>query len=668
MNRVRAFDGIKGFSIIAIILYHLWPQYMPGGFLTVNLFLVLSGYFMARKTTGFQTDNLFKQVRVYIRNTLGRLWFPLLWFVMILVVGMLLLNPLLLKSLRNDFLASLLFANNFYQLASERSYFTDMAVASPVTHLWYVAVHVQSFFISLPLLLLTNKLKLRNEFKAFFWLFIFGLSIYYNYTQYQIGQDPSNVYYGMLTRYASFAAGIAAYYIVPSLDRIFDNDIGKWRQFNYILFAGISFLVMLGLTFTVTDQAPATYLLWLPYYNVLAILFIYGASKKVAFIERVLGNKLLSWVGGKTYSFYLWYYPITVYALGYTREFQGRMDLLKLLIVLGILIVGTIFYYLIESNRLSFFFGPNFNFLVSTSSGSAPIIPKLPWYHKMSRLLIYAAILPIFIYGLMYSDNQKPLALFELEYGLYKTQPSAFSEYYPLEKKVQATKSHLKELDQTMGTHFIEPIDVESYVDQAIHLKPLVTQAASFEVLSETDQEMLAEIEIDNPDIMDLLTREEMLYAANTPATLFGDSLAMLNGPSFESLFRHSNTYGYASLQIWDAFDEFNYLIEEGVINDYLVINMGTNAGLDVPALTQLVELAGDREIFLVNTNSAVEHVEEVNEVIGEVAAAFDNVHEVDWYNVALGHPEYYAADDIHLSLLGMDYYVALLAQEMYQQ
>ena len=660
MNRVKAFDGLKGFSIIAIILYHLWPQYMPGGFLTVNLFLVLSGYFMAKKVSSFDTRNLFRQVKRYVTNTLRRLWFPLLWFLMLLVIGMLLFNPLLLKSLRNDFLASLLFANNFYQLASERSYFTDMAVASPVTHLWYVAVHIQSFFISLPLLLLTHKLKIREEFKAFFWLFIFGLSIYINFSQYQMGQDPSNVYYGILTRYASFAAGIAAYFIIPSLDRIFDNDVGKWRQFNYILFAFIPSCIMLVLTFVVNDQVPATYLFWLPYYNLLGILFIYGASKKTAFIEKLVGNKLLSWVGEKTYSIYLWYYPITVFAFSYTRQFQGQIDLLKLFTLLAILVIGVIFYYLIEADRLYLFFG-------ARPSIKDNLKPLLTGSLQMVRMIIFLPVLAVFIYGLIYSDNQKPLALFELEYGLYKAQPSAFNDFYPLEKKMQDTKTYLREFDQTMNTHFIEPIEEDSYVDQAIQMEPLATQQAGFEVLSEADQEILAQIEIDNPEIMDLLTTEEILFAANTPATLFGDSLALLNGPSFESLFRQSNTYGYASLQIWDAFDEFQFLLDEGVINENLVINMGTNAGLDVPALNQLVEMAGNREIYLINTNSAVEHVEEVNEVIQQVAQTHDNVYEVDWYTTALGHPEYYAADDIHLSLLGMDYYVALLVQKMYE-
>ncbi len=660
MNRIQAYDGLKGFSIIAIILYHLWPQYMPGGFLTVNLFLILAGYFMARKTATFDSRNLYKQVKRYATNTLRRLWFPLLWFLILLVIILLLINPLLLKSLRNDFLASLFFANNFYQLASERSYFTEMAVASPVTHLWYVAVHVQSFLISLPLLLLTHKWKIRDEFKAFFWLIIFGLCVYINFSQYQFGQDPSNVYYGILTRYASYAAGIAAYFIIPSLDRIFDNDIGKWRQFNYILFAFIPFSLMLALTFTVNDQAPATYMLWLPYYNILGILFIYGASKKVPFIEKIVGNKLFAWIGKKTYSIYLWYYPITVFAFSYTRQFQGRIDLLKLLAVLGILLAGIVFYYLIEADRLYIFIGSRTNL-------KDKLKPRTFAALRLVRILVFLPLVAFFIYGLVYSDNQKPLALFELEYGLYKAQPSAFNAYYPLETKMQATKSYLRELDHTMNTHFIEPIDEDSYVDQAIQMEPLVTQQAGFEVLSEADQEMLAAIEFDNPEIMDLLTTEEILFAANTPATLFGDSLALLNGPSFESLFRQSNTYGYASLQIWDSFDEFEFLLDQGVINDYLVINMGTNAGLDVPALNQLVEMAGDREIYLINTNSAVEHVEEVNEVIQQVAQTHDNVYEVDWYTTALGHPEYYAADDIHLSLLGMDYYVALLVQKMYE-
>ncbi|MBG9979743.1 acyltransferase family protein [Facklamia lactis] len=688
MIRIKAFDGIKEFAILSIILYHLWPEVIPGGFLTVNTFLVLSGYFLTNKLR----NQPLKEVASSVHKTISRVWFPLLWFLIFIVVGLLILNPIALKSLQLEILASLTFLNNFFQLASERSYFTDMANASPMTHLWYIAIYIQSFIIAIPVILIGDRWITSDKIKGIFWLLVFACTLYLNHLHYQPGQDPSNVYYGIQTRFASFAIGIAVAYLNTSLQAA----INQYRYFVaswiYFLMSVGSFVMMVYLIFHVSDQEPITYQFWLPYYNVLASAFIIGANHRFNLVEDLIGHPLLAWLGQKSYSFYLWYYPIIVYSFSYLRNFQDKISLLKGATFLAIVVIASLFSYLIESKRMTYLFGTDFNFKQDWQDLINHFKPKPRFSALLARSIIYFGLLGTFIYGICYADNQKSLALFELEYGMYQTQPSPFSLYYPHDQKAKALRSELLAFDQEMETNFIQLASPGSLVDDTFKtdLGREMTQKISLQLLAaaadkkedQTDEEKVREtlsepsddqeakleyIQSMDPEIVELLSEEEMLYAVELPVTLFGDSLAKLAGPVFETVFQEGSTYGYTSLQVWDSYDEFQDLLDQELVEETLIINLGTNAGYDLPGLTELIDMAGDREIYLVNTNSAVEHVEEVNEVIKECTKLYDNVHEIDWHSVSLDHPEYYGEDDIHLSLEGLDYYTATIVKALYE-
>ena len=670
MKHIKALDGLKGFSIIAIILYHLWPQYVPGGFLTVNLFLVVAGYFMANKFASSDVLDDRRAMGQTLKKTIARIWFPLLWLLIWIVIGLLLFNPDLLKSMQNELLASLFFLNNAFQLASQKSYFTDMAIASPLTHLWYIAIYVQSFLVSLPLLWLCQRKIHSNNFKAIIWLLIFAACCYINYSRYIPHADPSPVYYSLLTRYASFAMGIATFYLIPVIKQALQNvTLFEQRLFYFLMTLG-SFILMITLILKVDDQSPDTYQVWLPYYNLLAAYFIIGAQQQFVILERLIGNPILSWFGKRSYSFYLWYYPVIVYGLNFSRDFQSHVDWLKALILVGILITGYAFYLFFESKRFDFLFGSNFNFKENGQKLTQALQAPLTHLGLLSRLLFFIICMSYFVTGLVYADNKIPLALLELEYGLYRANPAPFYPYpfYQVEGEMKTTQQTLKDFDQTFDTHFLLPSKASHPIEQAFKEDIRSSVSADLTQLSENNQTILAEVANLNPDFLDLLESTEIIKAYDLPVTLFGDSLAKLTGYTFSTLFTQSETYGYPSMDIWHSYDRFQALLDEGLVADTLVINLGTNSGLDDEGMDQLIAMAGDREIYFVNTNSAVQHVDIVNDCIKTAAKKYPNVHEVDWHSLALGHPEYYMDDDIHLSLEGEILYTATVAKAIYQQ
>ena len=116
---------------------------------------------------------------------------------------------------RSDILSSLFFFNNYFQISAGRSYFIQMAGTSPFTHLWYNSLYVQSFLVGVAGIWVTQKAYFSAYYKAAFWLALMSLSHTLTFYFYQPSGDPSLVYYGLATRFASVAGGIALAYLLP---------------------------------------------------------------------------------------------------------------------------------------------------------------------------------------------------------------------------------------------------------------------------------------------------------------------------------------------------------------------------------------------------------------------------------------------------------------------
>lgn len=344
-KRIQSFDGLKGLSIIAVVLYHLFPSAVPGGFFMVNTFLVIGGFFFAWSIEKVQPVNQpiqWRQIGKYLKKTIERLFIPLLWLFILIVVGLLFFQPTELRYLRNDIFSGLFFFNNFYQIMAEKSYFVQMSDSSPFTHLWYNAIHLQSVLIATAIILLLQRLRLSIPAKGIIWLMIVFLSHLAIFALYVPGEDPSRVYYGIETRFASFAIGVAAAYITPTILNLFYR--AKLKRVTYNILAILSAAGMMYLVLTHSDQDPTTYLLWMSIFNVLSMLLAFTITAGAPWVTSWLSLKPLHLIGKRSYSYYLWYYPIIVFVLSFYRMLGENIMIVNILSIIGILIIGEIFY------------------------------------------------------------------------------------------------------------------------------------------------------------------------------------------------------------------------------------------------------------------------------------------------------------------------------------
>ena len=669
-KRIQSFDGLKGLSIIAVVLYHLFPSAVPGGFFMVNTFLVIGGFFFAWSIEKVQPVNQpiqWRQIGKYLKKTIERLFIPLLWLFSLIVVGLLFFQPTELRYLRNDIFSGLFFFNNFYQIMAEKSYFVQMSDSSPFTHLWYNAIHLQSVLIATAIILLLQRLRLSIPAKGIIWLMIVFLSHLAIFALYVPGEDPSRVYYGIETRFASFAIGVAAAYITPTILNLFYR--AKLKRVTYNILAILSATGMMYLVLTRSDQDPTTFLLWMSIFNVLSMLLAFTITAGAPWVTSCLSLKPLHLIGKRSYSYYLWYYPIIVFVLSFYRMLGENIMIVNILSIIGILTIGEIFYRLIESGGLKIWFGSSFDFKEDLEDIDRMITHREFDKKKIFTMIAYIVLLFFFVKGLIYSGNDKRVALFELEYQSYQTKKNIQNASYPNSRPIIETNEFVTQLDEKLDTLFVSELELDDPVENIQKLyQSIETQSAEIQALIRENQEVFDRIESSNPIVFKELAAEELLFATEVPVTFFGDSIALHFTPKVNEIFDNGNIYGQGSLQIWDANDILREMVENGEVQENLVVVLGTNAGLDQDGMDELMSIAGeDRNVFFVNTNSRVQHIQEVNDRIKDTAKMYPNAYEVDWYTYQQGNPAWYTEDDIHHTEEGMQHFAVIVTQTLFE-
>lgn len=301
-------DSLRGLAILGVILYHINFNWMPGGFLGVTVFFVLSGYLI----TDILAIEWKRNKRIDLKNfwirRARRLLPGMLVMLVIVIAWVTIFHSSLLGKMRGDSLAALLYFSNWWYIYHKLSYFESFNQISPLTHFWSLAVEEQFYVV---------------------WPFIIGLAFYFIKKKshiilfillgaimsalamailYEPGADPSRIYYGTDTRAFSLLIGAALALIWPS-SRLANKIIPKARLVLDIV-GGIALIIILVMFWKTNQYEPFLYQGGMVLLSIATALLVANLAHPASRIAQFLRFRPLRWMGVRSYGLYLWHYPI----------------------------------------------------------------------------------------------------------------------------------------------------------------------------------------------------------------------------------------------------------------------------------------------------------------------------------------------------------------------
>jgi peptidoglycan/LPS O-acetylase OafA/YrhL len=301
-------DGLRAIAVAAVFLYHARIDWLPGGFLGVDLFFVLSGYLITSLLlVEWETRNRIDLRRFWLRR--ARRLLPAL---VLVVLASLALAAIFarqdLARTRSDVLGSLFYYANWHQIIANHSYFNLMGNPSLLQHTWSLAVEEQ-FYIVWPLLLVPCLVLVGRKRMPMIVIAGIAASAALMWILYK-PVDPSRVYYGTDSRAFLLLMGILLALVWPWIERL-------RRAVPLLELLGIAALVGTVLLFLQMHEFDPT----LYQGGDLAAAFCFvvliaAVAHPRTGIGPALGIAPLRWVGERSYGMYLWHWPIIVLVAG----------------------------------------------------------------------------------------------------------------------------------------------------------------------------------------------------------------------------------------------------------------------------------------------------------------------------------------------------------------
>lgn len=623
-QRIVALDGLRALAIAGVVLYHLRPSRLTGGFLGVTLFFTLSGYLATKSIMRATARDGFSYPR-YICRRIARMMPPIVVTIALTAIATYIAAPSLLPKVQQDALPSALFLSNWFYIFRNVSYFAAAGLPSPLTHLWFCAVTMQ-FYLVWPVILmaLCSKTRSRNTAigitTAFALVSTAAMVLMFNPTA-----DTSRVYYGTDTRVAELLCGALAAIAAPRLREMLSGDIhtpGANKGISKVNAISIAWLVaVIAGALMLTGESVWLYRGGFLLFALLTGLLITCVQNTECIVRRLLSVKPLVWLGQRSFSVYLVHYPLLLLMNPATRTTRIAWweQVLQLVLILA---VAEVFYRLVER----------------------------PWSRKPAQqdnttrkhVLAPAMVLPA-----LGAACVAALAFAPLDWAGIAT---ARAEQLRPELAQNATSAqdngaNDKGAEPASGKDS-QPSDTAS--DDATKQKPKEGPIAE-KVPKNLDWKSFA--------------YDEATGTCDARVLMIGDSVTAGAQPGIQAMLPNAYIDGVVSRQFYTfqdvyAQDSANY--DPSVV----ICALGTNGLIRDPQQVQdVINAVGSKPIYFVTVRVPLELQDRNNQMIRDVCAQNDNAGVIDWNGASEGHSEYLVDDGTHLTQAGIDTYAALIRQ-----
>ena len=598
-------DSLRALAVLAVIIYHVDVNYLPGGFLGVDLFFVLSGYLISsliikeyRKTGSINLYNF------YLRR--ARRLLPAVYFMITVgIILMVMFNEVLLKKSHLDAIFGYIYSSNWWYIFHKLDYFDTFGSQSPFKHLWSLAIEEQFYMIFPLLFLLINSKKKGKDgtyklSKSFLYI-VLGL-IFVSLVTYILLFDINNIsriYFGTDTRAFSLLVGVVGAILYP-MDKL-NTKITPQENIVYSVISLISIATLITIMIYTSEYNTWLYRGGFLLVAILGIIIIISSGKQHTVMAKLLSFKPVVFIGKISYSLYLWHFPILVLTTPVSEIGNPNIFYVILRVILTF-IVAIISYVFVETP-----------------------IRKLGFKNYVSVI------------------------------------------YKKLVKKSKKTKKTVASITVIVSLLFVMGILGKSvpYISTAFVKEVESNKESQFINKGENNKDNNQNQDnkkAENKDDKNDNKNTEKKYSS---VVVIGDSLTVDIGEKFQEVYPGAVIDGKIGRQLYVAVEEAKGYSQYNNENSAIIFQLGTNGPFTESQIEDLLKVFDKADIYFVNIKVPRAWEKTVNTALQEAKEKHSNVKIIDWYTVASSGKDLFEPDRVHLNQTGVTEMVTLIQKNL---
>ena len=312
VKHISSIDGLRAIAVTAVVLYHLGISWIPGGFLGVDLFFVISGYVITRLILDSINQSSALDLRSFYAARLRRIYPGFLFMVICTIIFIGVWAPEAIKRFLSDLPYALTGIINWLLVARHQDYFEAVGRPPLLQHTWSLAVELQ-FYLIWPIILLTvlKYFGKKNIARiALIIAMVSGTTLFFVSLQLDQSnaQQISHIYFGTDTHSLGLFLGSAL--AVSWIPQNLSSDIEKRAQ---DVIDGIGVVGLLGLisTFLFIDESNASlYRIAFPLAGIFGCLVLISLVHPASRFAPIISTAPFRWIGQRSYGIYIWHWVI----------------------------------------------------------------------------------------------------------------------------------------------------------------------------------------------------------------------------------------------------------------------------------------------------------------------------------------------------------------------
>jgi peptidoglycan/LPS O-acetylase OafA/YrhL len=312
VRHISSIDGLRAIAVTAVVLYHLGLTWIPGGFLGVDLFFVISGYVITRLILDSINQSSALDLRAFYAARIRRIYPGFIFMVICTIIFIGVWAPEAIKRFLSDLPYALTGSMNWALVARQQDYFESIGRPPLLQHTWSLAVELQ-YYLIWPIILLTvlKYFGKRNIARiALIIAMVSGITLFFVSLRLDQAnaQQISHIYFGTDTHSIGLFLGSAL--AVSWIPQNLSADITKRAQ-DVIDGIGVAGLLGLIATFLfINEKNPSLYQIAFPLAGIFGCFVIISLVHPASRFSPIISTAPFRWVGQRSYGIYIWHWVI----------------------------------------------------------------------------------------------------------------------------------------------------------------------------------------------------------------------------------------------------------------------------------------------------------------------------------------------------------------------